>query len=91
MKTNLKDVLKFAGKFVKGAAKGVPFVGPVLDGIENATKKEIVTGEPKSHDQLVWIAELVGVAAFVAFLVYKNIIPQDVLLKVIEAIINAIL
>lgn len=90
MKINFKKVLTFVGKFAKGAAKGVPFVGPVIDGIENATKKEVITGEPKSHDQIVWVAELIGVAALVAFLVYKNIIPQDVLLKVIDAILNSI-
>lgn len=86
----MKKVLRFAGKFLKGAAKGVPFVGPVLDGIENATKKELVTGEPKNHDQIVWVAELLGITCVVAFLVYKNIIPQDVLLKVIQAIIDSI-
>ena len=90
MKINLKPVLKFLGKFAKGAVKSIPGGAILVDGIENATKKDVLTGAPKSHDQIVWLAELIGVVSIVGFLVYKNIIPQDILIQVIQAIIDSI-
>ena len=90
MKPNIKAVFQFIGKFAKGAAKSVPFVAPIIDGLELATKKDIVTGEPKDHNKLVWMAEMIGLVALLSFLVYKNIIPSDILMKIIKAIIDSI-
>ena len=88
MKINLNGVLKIAAKFVKGAAKSVPFVGPVLDGIENATKKDVVTGEPKSHDQIVWVAEMIGLVCVVGYLVHKGVLTADVLTDLINKFVG---
>lgn len=91
MKKIFKVVGPFVGKFLKGAVKSVPGGNLIVDGLENATKKDIVTGEPEvGHDKIVWLAELVGLVCVLGFLVSKNIIPSDILIKVIKAIIDSI-
>ena len=44
----------------------------------------------EGHDKTVWVAEMISLVALLSFLVYKNIIPSDILMKVIKAIIDAL-
>ena len=90
MKPQIKNVLRFVGKFAKGAVKSVPFAGALIDGIEMAMKKEVVTGEPKSHDKIVWVAEVIGLIAVVGYLVHKNILTVDVLTDLINTVLKAL-
>ena len=91
MKKIFKTVAPFVGKFLKGALKSVPGGNLIVDGIENATKKDLVDGTPEpGHDKLVWMAELIGLVCILGFLVSKNIIPSDILIKVIKAILDSI-
>jgi len=84
-----------AGKFfrnilipiIKGGIKSVPFVGNVaVDVIENITRKDLATGQPKVHDRFILIIEVIG-ALTLAYLVIRGTIPVDQLIAFIKGIV----
>lgn len=91
---NEKQHTKF-GKFlrnviapiIKGGVKSIPLVGNVaVDIIENITKKDIVTGAPKKHDNFILIIEIIG-AVTLAILVIKGAIPVEKLIEFIQSLV----
>ncbi len=82
-----KFLSKVGIPILKGAVKSVPFVGNVaVDIIENVTKKDIATGEPKKHDPFILIIEAIG-AVTLAYLVINGTIPVEKLIEFIKAIV----
>lgn len=86
-KTKAGKFLQIAGKLLKGQVKSVPFVGNIIvDGIEMITKKDLVTGAPKTHNTLVYIVEITG-AVTLAYLVIKGIIPVEQFIQFLQSLI----
>lgn len=83
----MKKVFKFAGTFLKGAAKSFPLGNAIISGVEGATGKDLATGEPKVINWQVIIVEVVVVAGLV-YLVAKGILPVAELLEFLHSIVK---
>jgi hypothetical protein len=82
----MKKVFKFAGTFLKGAAKSFPLGNAIISGVEGATGKDLATGQPKQVNWTVIAVEVVAVAGLV-YLVAKGILPVDQLIEFLHSIV----